>query len=89
MSLESSLNETSSNGSSSQHIDLSYCHNQSSPADYSTDSIVYWLEGVSLTTIGSIGIIGNIMTILVLKKLGKLQSNVFNQVFQPINQEKV
>jgi len=60
--------------------DLTFCHNQSTPNDYSSESIVYWLEGVLLTFIGFLGVFGNILTILVLKKLGKLQSNVFNQV---------
>lgn len=72
--------EITPNGSIFTNADLSYCHNQSSPNDYSSESIVFWLEGVVLTFIGLLGIFGNILTILVLKKLGKLQSNVFNQV---------
>jgi hypothetical protein len=45
-------------------------------------TIVYWVEGFSLTTTAILGILGNIVTCLVLKKLGRLKSNVFNQVMK-------
>ena len=62
-----------------------YCHNDTFGPNVPTwelsKTIVYWVEGFSLTTTAVIGILGNIVTCLVLKKLGRLQRNVFNQVF--------
>ena len=63
---------------------LWYCHNETAGSKVPTwevaKSIVYWVEGFSLTTTAILGIIGNLITCLVLKKLGRLNSNVFNQV---------
>ena len=64
---------------------LWYCHNDTSgsnvPAWELSKTIVYWVEGFSLTTTSVVGILGNLVTCIVLKKLGRLKSNVFNQVF--------
>jgi hypothetical protein len=63
---------------------LTYCHNDTFGPNVPTwelsKTIVYWVEGFSLTTTAVIGILGNVVTCLVLKKLGRLKSNVFNQV---------
>jgi hypothetical protein len=68
------------NATESEIEDLSFCYNNSSTIDPVYEKIVYWLEGVVLTSVACPGIMGNIMTIAVLVKLGKLHINVFNQV---------
>lgn len=60
---------------------LWFCHNETTgPSWELSKTIVYWVEGFSLTTTAVLGMIGNLITCLVLKKLGRLNSNVFNQV---------
>ena len=63
---------------------LWFCHNETAGSKVPTwelaKTIVYWVEGFSLTTTAILGIVGNLITCLVLKKLGRLNSNVFNQV---------
>ena len=60
---------------------LWFCRNETTSSTWElSKTIVYWVEGFSLTTTSIVGIIGNMITCLVLKKLGRLNSNVFNQV---------
>ena len=36
------------------------------------DSVSFWIEGVSLTIVAIVGLLGNLLTVIVLPKLGKL-----------------
>ena len=66
----------------SENEHLPYCFNASSKEQAPSfhKDIVFYVEGLTLTATALIGIFGNIVTCLVLNKLGRLKSNVFNQV---------
>ncbi len=49
-----------------------------SPFFFSFQSVVFWVEGVGLALCGSAGIVGNVLTCVVLAKISL--NNVFNQV---------
>ena len=84
ISISNSSDETSSSVVNDNNNPLWYCHNDTSgpnlPAWELSKTIVYWVEGFSLTATSVVGILGNLVTCIVLKKLGRLKSNVFNQV---------
>ncbi len=62
-----------------------YCFNISETGAPPTPATVFWLEGVTLTTTGIIGIIGNTVTAMVLNRISL--NNVFNQVRREIKKE--
>lgn len=80
------MNTTSGNDSSIMDDDynnksLDFCYNASierAPFWQEKQHIVFWIEGVSLFICGNIGIVGNILTVIVLSKISL--KNVFNQL---------
>ncbi|XP_040573069.1 FMRFamide receptor [Lepeophtheirus salmonis] len=57
---------------------LKYCYNSSITKMESKVNIVFWVEGVILGIVAVLGIIGNILTIIVLARISL--NNVFNQL---------
>lgn len=57
----------------------SFCFNASASTSWSSSkTLVFWVEGVALSIMGVVGIVGNILTCVVLSKISL--KNVFNQL---------
>lgn len=79
---EGSTNETiimvTNDGNASTYLTQRgyYCHEKLDQIQSILDKVSFWIEGVALTTVAIIGLLGNLLTVIVLPRLDRGPPNI-------------